>query len=63
VIEQGELEEACSLGRQAIALVGRLKSRRSTNHLKDLTRRLEPYRQELPVKEFRELALTLMRAV
>jgi hypothetical protein len=52
--------EACALGLDALALTGRLRSRRSREHLRDLQRRLLPYARERMVREFNEqVELTL----
>ena len=45
-LQGADLEAACAAGEEAIALAARLKSGRSRENLRDLYRRLEPYRAD-----------------
>ncbi|HEX4816533.1 MAG TPA: hypothetical protein VFV66_27645 [Nonomuraea sp.] len=56
LVQCGELEEACSVAGDALSLAGDLQSARSRSYAADLRRRLEPYRNERPVKTLRELS-------
>ena len=50
---QGELEEACRVGRQALDLTARLNSARSVRYIRDLVRRLRPAQTDVPaVRDF-----------
>jgi hypothetical protein len=59
-LEQGELEQACLAGAEAIDLAVRLKSRRALAGISDLQERLELHHRERPVREFTEHAATLL---
>ncbi|WP_084959347.1 hypothetical protein [Thermoactinospora rubra] len=50
----GELEEACTAAADAFALAGELHSARTRTYAADVRRRLEPYREERPVRELTE---------
>ncbi|MBF8193158.1 hypothetical protein ITP53_47325 [Nonomuraea sp. K274] len=54
LVQCGELEEACSTAAGALALAGDLQSARSRSYAADLRRRLEPYKNERPVRVLRE---------
>lgn len=50
---QGEPEQACHVGRQALDLTARLNSARSVRYVRDLVRRLRPGQTEVPaVRDF-----------
>ncbi|WP_165970044.1 hypothetical protein [Nonomuraea terrae] len=59
LLQCGEVEEACTAAADALALAGELQSVRSRSYAADLRRRLEPYREERPVRELRERAREL----
>ncbi len=59
---QGELEAACHLGTAAIPAVGRLRSQRTREYLRDLEQHLSPYAQEPLVQEFRQQSRPLLAA-
>jgi tetratricopeptide (TPR) repeat protein len=49
---QGEVEQACESGRQAVGLAGGLKSVRAVSYIREVVRCLAPYASEIRVKEF-----------
>ena len=50
---QGEPEQACHVGRQALDLTARLNSARSVRYVRDLVRRLRPRQTDVPaVRDF-----------
>lgn len=61
-VRQGHLEPACQLGLAAIPAVGRLRSQRTREYLRDFQDHLTPYAQELIVREFSEQARELLPA-
>lgn len=52
--EQGELEQACSTGAQAVELTGGVQSRRATHRIVGLRRRLDPHATVPAVRGFLE---------
>ncbi|MFC4112574.1 hypothetical protein [Nonomuraea zeae] len=54
LLECGELEEACAAAANALTLASELQSARSRSYAADLRRRLEPYKNERPVRALRE---------
>jgi tetratricopeptide (TPR) repeat protein len=53
---QGEVEQACTRGRQAVDLARNLDSARALSYVRDLLRTLKPYATSQGVGEFREYA-------
>ncbi|MGH3343604.1 MAG: hypothetical protein ACRDPK_12155 [Carbonactinosporaceae bacterium] len=58
-LEQGDLEQACAVGGDALALAGQLRSLRSAEYIRDFSHRLGRYQQEPLVREFSEKAADL----
>ena len=58
-LDQGELEQACLIGEDAVALAEALKSRRTLASIADLTSRMEP--REQAAREFTEKAVALLQ--
>ncbi|MGJ5754850.1 hypothetical protein FB563_3051 [Streptomyces puniciscabiei] len=61
-LESGNLDAACEQGVRAVEVAGRISSARTTEYVKDLLHRLEPYRDEPRVVELRERARPLLMA-
>lgn len=61
-LESGNLDAACHAGARALEVAGRISSARATDYVRDLFHRLEPYRNEPPVKELREQARAILAA-
>jgi hypothetical protein len=61
-LESGNLDAACAVGTRAVAVAGRISSARTTDYVRDLLHRLEPYENEQVVKELREAARPLLVA-
>ncbi|MFF7330707.1 MFS transporter [Streptomyces sp. NPDC090306] len=61
-LESGNLDAACEQGVRAVEVAGRISSARTTEYVKDLLHRLEPYGDEPRVVELRERARPLLRA-
>jgi hypothetical protein len=61
-LESGNLDAACAAGTRAVAVAGRISSARTTDYVRDLLHRLEPYENEQVVKELREAARPLLVA-
>ncbi|MEN3586383.1 MFS transporter [Streptomyces sp. ZYX-F-203] len=59
-LESGNLDAACEQGVRAVEVVGRISSVRTTEYVKDLLHRLEPYGDEPRVVELRERARPLL---
>lgn len=57
--EQGEIEQACTVGSQAVELVAEVKSRRARNRLADLRAALDSHTSVPAVRGFIERARTL----
>ncbi|MEU3876468.1 MULTISPECIES: regulator [Streptomyces] len=55
----GELEQACTLGAEATAQAGEMRSVRALEYVRDFERRLEPYRDAAPVRGYREKVAVL----
>jgi len=55
-LESGNLDAACEQGTRALEVAGRISSARTTEYVKDLLHRLEPYGDEPRVAELRERA-------
>jgi tetratricopeptide (TPR) repeat protein len=51
---QGEVEQACVCGRQAVDLAGGLESARAMRYIRDVARHLAPYAGEDRVRAFRD---------
>ncbi|MFB7913883.1 sporulation protein [Streptomyces sp. NPDC056061] len=61
-LESGNLDAACAAGTRAIEVAGRISSARTTEYVRDLLHRLEPYGHEPRVAELRERARPLLVA-
>lgn len=61
-LEQGNLDAACAAGTKAVEVAGRISSARTTEYVRDLLHRLEPYGDEPRVAELRERARPLLAA-
>ncbi|MGH4022635.1 MAG: hypothetical protein ACRDT0_26045 [Pseudonocardiaceae bacterium] len=61
-VRQGHLEPACQLGLAAIPAVGRLRSQRTREYLRDLQDHLTLYAREPIVREFSEQAREFLAA-
>ncbi|MCC5479797.1 MFS transporter [Streptomyces sp. NPDC059680] len=59
-LESGNLDAACEQGVRAVEVAGRISSARTTEYVKDLLHRLEPYGDEPRVMELRERARPLL---
>jgi hypothetical protein len=56
-LQAGQLDEGLLLGHQSIDVLQQVASTRSLDYLRDFTARLEPWRREPAVHEFRQRAL------
>lgn len=61
-LESGNLDAACAAGARALEVAGRISSARTTEYVRDLLHRLEPYGNEPRVVELRERARPLLVA-
>lgn len=61
-LESGNLDAACAAGTKAVEVAGRISSARTTEYVRDLLHRLEPYGNEPRVAELRERARPLLAA-
>lgn len=61
-LESGNLDAACEQGVRAVEVAGRISSARTTEYVKDLLRKLEPYGDEPQVADLRERARPLLVA-
>ncbi|MCH6161165.1 MFS transporter [Streptomyces marispadix] len=61
-LESGNLDAACAAGARAVEVAGRISSARTTEYVRDLLNRLEPYGDEPRVAELREQARPLLAA-
>ncbi|MEU2082046.1 sporulation protein [Streptomyces albus] len=61
-LESGNLDAACAAGVRAVEVAGRISSARTTEYVRDLLNRLEPYGDEPRVAELRERARPLLMA-
>ncbi|MFB7593250.1 MFS transporter [Streptomyces sp. NPDC056160] len=59
-LESGNLDAACEQGVRAVEVAGRISSARTTEYVRDLLHRLEPYGDEPRVAELRERARPLL---
>ncbi|MEU2116451.1 MFS transporter [Streptomyces sp. NPDC016459] len=59
-LESGNLDAACAAGTRAVEVAGRISSARTTEYVRDLLHRLEPYGNEPRVMELRERARPLL---
>lgn len=59
-LESGNLDAACAAGARAVEVAGRISSARTTEYVRDLMHRLEPYGNEPRVVELRERARPLL---
>ncbi|MEE1818906.1 MFS transporter [Streptomyces sp. NPDC004288] len=59
-LESGNLDAACAAGTRAVEVAGRISSARTTEYVRDLLHRLEPYGHEPRVIELRERARPLL---
>ncbi|HEY9373898.1 MFS transporter [Streptomyces sp.] len=59
-LESGNLDAACAAGVRAVEVAGRISSARTTEYVRDLLHRLEPYGDEPRVMELRERARPLL---
>lgn len=55
-LQAGRLDEAIACGHDSIDVLARVSSTRSAEYLRDLLRRLEPWRAETAVQDFRQRA-------
>ncbi|MEU0054011.1 regulator [Streptomyces sp. NPDC006309] len=55
----GELDQACALGAEAARQAAEMRSARAVEYVRDFERRLEPYRDALPVRTYREKVAAL----
>ncbi|HCA87807.1 MAG TPA: MFS transporter [Streptomyces sp.] len=62
-LESGNLDAACAQGTRAVEVAGRISSARTTEYVRDLLHRLEPYGDEPRVAELRERARPLLAPV
>lgn len=61
-LESGNLDAACAAGTRAVEVANRISSARTTEYVRDLLHRLEPYGDEPRVAELRERARPLLVA-
>lgn len=61
-LESGNLDAACAAGTRALEVAGRISSARTTEYVRDLLHRLEPWGHEPRVIELRERARPLLAA-
>ncbi|MGD9485944.1 sporulation protein [Streptomyces sp. TRM70308] len=61
-LESGNLDAACAAGTRAVEVAGRISSARTTEYVRDLLHRMEPYGDNPRVVEFRERARPLLAA-
>lgn len=61
-LESGNLDAACAAGTRALEVAGRISSARTTEYVRDLLHRLEPWGDEPRVIELRERARPLLAA-
>ncbi|MGW1096691.1 sporulation protein [Streptomyces sp. NPDC002455] len=61
-LDSGNLDAACAAGTRAVEVAGRISSARTTEYVRDLLHRLEPYGDEPRVAELRERARPLLVA-
>ncbi|MFF6973335.1 MULTISPECIES: hypothetical protein [Streptomyces] len=61
-LESGNLDAACAAGARAVEVAGRISSVRTTEYVRDLLHKLEPYGDEPRVAELRERARPLLMA-
>ncbi|MEU0278493.1 MFS transporter [Streptomyces sp. NPDC088147] len=61
-LESGNLDAACAAGTRAVEVANRISSARTTEYVRDLLHRLEPYGDEPRVVELRERARPLLVA-
>ena len=61
-LESGNLDAACAAGTRAVEVAHRISSARTTEYVRDLLHRLEPYGHEPRVRELRERARPLLVA-
>lgn len=59
----GEVEQACSLGAEALHLAVEMRSVRAVEYVRDFCRRLEPYRDTAAARSFHERAAAVGLAV
>ncbi|MDQ8701396.1 regulator [Streptomyces sp. LHD-70] len=50
----GELDQACALGAEAAQQASEMRSARALEYVRDFERRLEPYRDAMPVRGYRD---------
>lgn len=56
----GEMEQACALGAEAAHQAAEMRSVRAHEYVRDFERRLEPYRDAAPVRQYREKVSALV---
>ena len=56
----GEIEQACALGVEAAHQAAEMRSVRAHEYVRDFERRLEPYRDAAPVRQYREKVSALV---
>lgn len=59
-VRQGELEEACRLGNDALIAIGPIRSERTRDYLRELHNGLAPYHRVSVVADFLEQACSLL---
>ncbi|MFC8196023.1 regulator [Streptomyces sp. NPDC060006] len=55
----GELDQACQLGAEAAAQASEMRSVRALEYVRDFERRLEPYKDAVPVRGYRDKVAAL----
>ncbi|WP_037910926.1 hypothetical protein [Actinacidiphila yeochonensis] len=61
-LESGNLDACCAAGVKAVEVAGRISSARTTEYVRDLLHRLEPYSDDPQVLDLRERARPLLAA-
>ncbi|MGP4113660.1 MFS transporter [Streptomyces sp. 4N509B] len=61
-LESGNLDAACEVGARALQVAGRISSARTTDYVRDLLHRLQPYENEPLVRELQEQARLILAA-
>jgi hypothetical protein len=61
-LESGNLDACCAAGTKAVEVANRISSARTTEYVRDLLHRLEPYNDDRRVLELRERARPLLAA-
>ncbi|WP_207958167.1 hypothetical protein [Streptomyces sp. YIM 98790] len=56
----GDLDQACTLGSEAAQQAADMRSVRAHEYVQDFERRLDPYRDATPVRDYRDRTAALM---